>query len=326
MREIELNNGIKMPQLGLGTFLIPQKELSRTIGEAYELGYRLFDTAWRYHNEADIAQALKDNGIRREDVFITTKVNADALYTEDYKYGRHHFLNKRNHKTMHDVVQESFDNLATDYIDLFLIHWPWEMTAAMWDELSKRYKSGQIRAIGVSNFLQPHLEYLREISDITPAVNQFEISPLNRQQELIDYCKAHGIAVQAMSTFSHYRSVEPRKELFESSILTEIAHKHNKSIVQIVLRWMMQQDIIMIPKTWNHDYLKESISIFDFELSPEDKARIDSMNRGRWLNYIPLGEQWWLPRHLRKWKGFDEWDNYVKRSSLSKCVTKWFGI
>ncbi|MCI5929872.1 MAG: aldo/keto reductase, partial [Prevotella sp.] len=98
------------------------------------------------------------------------------------------------------------------------------------------------------------------------------------------------------------------------------------SIVQIVLRWMMQQDIIMIPKTWNHDYLKENISIFDFELSPEDKARIDSMNRGRWLNYIPLGEQWWLPRHLRKWKGFDEWDNYVKRSSLSKCVTKWFGI
>ena len=326
MREISLNNGIKMPQLGLGTFLIPQKELSRTIGEAYELGYRSFDTAWRYHNEADIAQALKDNGIRREDVFITTKVNADALYVDDYKYGRHHFLNKRNNKSIHDVVQESFDNLDTDYIDLFLIHWPWEMTAAMWEELSKRYQSGQIRAIGVSNFLQPHLEYLKEISDITPAVNQFEISPLNKRTDLIDYCKSHGIAVQAMSTFSHYRSVEPRKEIFESEILTDIANYYNKSIVQIVLRWMLQQDIIIIPKTWNHEYLKENISIFDFELSSDDMARIDSMNHERWLNYNPLGEQWWLPCHLRRWKGFDEWDSYVNRSVLSKYITKWFRI
>ena len=139
MREIILNNGVKMPQLGMGTFLIPKEELSRAIGEAYALGYRQFDTAWRYHSEADIAQALKDNGIKREDIFITTKVNADALYREDYKYGLHRFFNKRNGKSIHDVVQESFDNLATDYIDLFLIHWPWKMTAAMWKELSELY-------------------------------------------------------------------------------------------------------------------------------------------------------------------------------------------
>lgn len=123
----------------MGTFLIPKEELSRAIGEAYALGYRQFDTAWRYHSEADIAQALKDNGIKREDIFITTKVNADALYREDYKYGLHRFFNKRNGKSIHDVVQESFDNLATDYIDLFLIHWPWKMTAAMWKELSELY-------------------------------------------------------------------------------------------------------------------------------------------------------------------------------------------
>lgn len=326
MRDIQLNNGVRMLQLGLGTFLIPKEKLTETIGEAYRLGYRLFDTAWRYHNEVEIAQALKDNGIKREEVFITTKVNADALYKNDYKYGLHRFLNKKNGKSIRDVVQESFDNLATDYIDLFLIHWPWEMTAAMWNELTIRYKAGQIRAIGVSNFLQPHLEYLKEVSDITPAVNQFEISPLNRHQDLIDYCKTNGIAVQAMSTFSHYRSVEPREELFDSPILKDISQMHNKSIVQIVLRWMLQQDFIMIPKTWSFDHLKENIAIFDFELNNEEMEQINSMNQGRWLNYNPLGEQWWLPMHLRKWDGFNEWNHYTKQSAIKKFMTKWLGI
>lgn len=315
-----------MPQLGMGTFLIPKEKLSETIGEAYKLGYRQFDTAWRYYNEKEIAQALKDNGIKRKDVFITTKVNADALYQKDYQYGLHRFFNRKNGKTIQEAIQESFDNLETEYIDLFLIHWPWEMTAAMWDELTKRYKSGQIRAIGVSNFLQPHLEYLKEISDIVPAVNQIEISPLNVHHELINYCRRNGIAVQAMSTFSHYRSVEPREEIFCSPILKKIGAKYNKSVVQVVLRWMLQQDIIMIPKTWNFDYLKENISIFDFELSEEDMAQINSMNQGRWLNYNSLGEQWWLPLHLRKWEGFKEWDNYCHRSALSKFMTKWLGL
>ena len=326
MVEITLNNGVKMPQLGLGTFLIPKDKLSTTIGEAYRLGYRLFDTAWRYHNEADIAQALKDNGINRKDVFITTKINADALFFDDYKYGRHRFFNKRNTRTICEVVQESFDNLSTDYIDLFLIHWPWEMTRDMWTELSKRYNDGQIRAIGVSNFLQPHLEYLKEISDITPAVNQFEISPLNKHTDLIDYCRKNKISVQAMSTFSHYRSIEPRNEIFGNPILRNISNNHQKSIAQIVLRWMLQQDIILIPKTWNFEHLKENITIFDFELNEDEMLQIDSLNNKKWLNYNPLGEQWWLPLHLRKWEGFDEWDNYTHRSSMSKFVTKWFGI
>ena len=326
MQYITLNNGVQMPQLGLGTFLIPPGQLCRTIGEAYALGYRQFDTAWRYHNERALAQAFRDNGIRREDVFITTKVNADAIYCSDYRYGRSRFLNRRNGRTIRDAIQESFDNLRTDYIDLFLIHWPWEMTAAMWQELSDLFGGGKIRAIGVSNFLQPHLEYLREVSDITPAVNQIEISPLNRQQDLIDYCRSRGIAVEAMSTFSHYRSVEPRRELLESPVLCAIAEVHGRSVVQVVLRWMLQHGIIMIPKTWDTTQLRENISIFDFQLSPEEMARIDGMNCGRWLNYNPLGEQWWLPRHLRRWKGFDEWDNSVSRSRLNKWLTTWLGV
>ena len=122
MNELILNNGVKMPQVGLGTFLIPKENLSRTIAAAYEMGYRQFDTAWRYHNEADIAKALKENGINREDVFITTKINRDAFYLNNYKVGRKRFLNIPNFRSVKSVIKESFDNLRTDYIDLFLIH------------------------------------------------------------------------------------------------------------------------------------------------------------------------------------------------------------
>ncbi len=297
-----------MPQLGLGTFLIPEENLSRTIGEAYALGYRQFDTAWRYHNERSIAQALKNNGIKREDVFITTKVNADGLYLKDYQYGLHSIFNIRNFKSIKKLIQESFDNLQTDYIDLFLIHWPWPMCAKMWKELEKLYKSGRIRAIGVSNFLPPHIEYLKRCSDIVPAVNQIEISPLNTQKETIRYCQERGIAVEAMSTFSHYRSNEPRKEIIDSPLLKKIADNHGKSTVQVVLRWMLQQGIIMIPKTWNSTYLRENIDIFDFQLSDEEMGEIDTMDLGRCLNYIPYGERHWLPKDLQKWEGLDKWE------------------
>ena len=318
MNQIKLNNGVEMPQLGLGTFLIPEEKMTETIGKAYYLGYRQFDTAWRYHNEVLIAKALKDNGIKREDVFITTKINADGLYKSDYKYGLHRFLNRRNGKTIKQIIQESFDNLQTDYIDLFLIHWPWPMSSDMWKELSALYKEGRIRAIGVSNFLQPHIEWLAETSDIVPA----EISPLNTNKELIKYCQERGIAVEAMSTFSHYRSVEPRMEIIKNSELQKLSSKYNKTVVQIVLRWMLQQNIIMIPKTWNEKYLEENISIFDFELSKEEMGVVDSLNRGLYLNYNPLGAQEGLPRKYKNWDGFKEWEKYYQPRGISKLIHK----
>lgn len=311
-----------MPQLGLGTFLIPANKMTETIGKAFDMGYRQFDTAWRYHNEDQIAKALKDNGIRREDVFITTKINADGLYMGDYKYGLKRYFNLRNGKSIKRIIQESFDNLQTDYIDLFLIHWPWPLSPRMWEELSKQYLAGRIRAIGVSNFLQPHLEALAETSDIVPAVNQFEISPLNTNKRLIRYCQERGIAVQAMSTFSHYRSVKPRNEILENNVLREIGRNHNKSVVQVVLRWMLQQDIIMIPKTWNEDYLKENISIFDFDLSKEEMQAVDALDGGLFLNYNPLSAQEGLPRKYRNWEGFKEWDKYYKPKGFSKILHK----
>lgn len=320
---IILNNGVVMPKVGLGTFLIPKEELSKTIAKAYEMGYRQFDTAWRYHNELDIAKALKDNGIKREDVFITTKVNADALYKGGIQYGLKG-LTQMKTKSIEEAIGESFRNLCTDYIDLFLVHWPWHVYRKMYKALTKFYEDGRIRAIGVCSCLPPHLEALREVSDIVPAVNQFEISPLNTQKELIRYCEERKIAVEAMSTFSHFRSLEPRKEIIEHPILTEIAQKYNKSVVQVVLRWLLQQNIITIAKTWNPEHLKENISIFDFELTKDDMFTIDSLDEGKFLNYNPYMATKGLPLKYKKWSGFSDPNNvpewFANRSWIKKLL------
>lgn len=306
MVALKLNNGVVMPQVGLGTFLIPKEELSKTIGEAYRLGYRRFDTAWRYHNEREIAEALRENGIKREEVFITTKVNADALYRFNYWYGKHRFMNVRNFKSISDAILESFDNLQTEYIDLFLVHWPWPMYLKMYKELDRLYKERRIRAIGVSSFTPAHLKSLVEVSDTVPAVNQFEISPLNTQKTLIGVCKKMGIQPEAMSTFSHYRSNEPRREILDHTVLREIAESHQKSVVQVVLRWLIQQGVAVIPKTWNFKYLKENISIWDFGLNEFEMNLIDSLDQGKCLNYNP-----YMPHIL---KGIP--DKYLRYNDL----------
>lgn len=302
MKYITLNNGVEIPQGGLGTFLIPKDKLSRTIAEAYEMGYRLFDTAWRYHNEREIARALKDNGINRQDVFITTKINRDAFYVKPYKVGKRRIFNVPNFRSVKSVIQESFDNLQTDYIDLFLLHWPYPMKLSqrMYAELTKFYKEGRIRAIGVCSSLPTHFEAYAEVSDVIPAVNQFEISPLNTQKEMIRWNQERGIAVEAMSTFSHFRSNEPRKEVIENDIIVSLAKKYGKSPVQIVLRWQIQQNIIVIPKTWDIDHLKENISIYDFELSKEEMLLIDSLDKGKFLNYNPYATYNLMQKRFRR--------------------------
>jgi diketogulonate reductase-like aldo/keto reductase len=313
MNNIILNNGVEMPQLGFGTFLIPKENFERAICEAYDMGYRQFDTAWRYHNEVDLVRALKNHHVNREDVFITTKVNADALYKHPYYYGWKMILNIPT-TSIKEAVEESFENLkwgGNDYIDLFLVHAAWPMYMKMYKVLDDFYKQGRIRAIGTSNFLPPHIESLKEITDTIPAVNQFEISPLNTQKKLIKYCQDKGIAAQAMSTFSHFRSVEPRMEIIENPIIKEIAKKHEKSTVQIVLRWLLQQNVILIPKTWEVEHMKENISIFDFSLDNEEMGKIDSLDHGKFLNYNPYElVRFGMPRKYRKWEGFNDASNY----------------
>lgn len=302
-----------MPQIGLGTYLIPNQELERTIITAYDLGYRKFDTALRYHNEAEIAKALKKHGINRNDVFITTKVSIDAFYRGGYRWDKK--INVWNLKTVKRVAQEAFDNLDTDYIDLFLIHWtmpiPWAQR--MYKELVRLNKEGRIRAVGVCTSLPPHFDALADVSDVVPAVNQFEISPLNTQKQLIKWCQDKGIAVEAMSTFSHYRSNKPRIEIFENPILKRIAKLHDKSVAQVVLRWLLQQGISIIPKTWDEKYLAENIDLFDFELSTDEMAIIDRLDQGRFLNYDPyisfnkpFSSMGRVPKKYMNWKGFEK--------------------
>lgn len=301
MEYITLNNGVQMPKVGLGTFLIPNENIIETIGKAYALGYRCFDTAWRYHNEEMIAKALKVHNIPREDVFITTKVNEDALYWGGWPASQKIRKYNLRQRTVRMAIEDSFKNLHSDYIDLFLLHAAWPQYPHMWRILSELYKKGRIRAIGVSNFLPPHLDSLNYISDVKPVVNQFEISPLNTQKSLIRYCQDNDIAVQAMSTFSHYRSVEPRLEILESPIIRPIAEKYGKTIPQIVLRWLIQQDIMVIPKTWNEKYLAANINLFDFQLADEDMRIIDSMDQGKFLNYNPYPSLSNIPMSYPNW-------------------------
>lgn len=291
MKNLILNNGVKMPQIGLGTFLIPKQELSRTIAQAYEMGYRQFDTAWRYHNEQDIAKALKDNGINRQDIFITTKINRDAFYIRPYKVGKRRIFNIPNFRSVRSVIEESFKNFQTEYIDLFLLHWPYPMglSQKMYEEMTRFYKEGRIRAIGVCSSLPTHFDAYAEVSDILPAVNQFEISPLNTQKKLIKWNQERGIVVEAMSTFSHFRSNEPRKEILENEVISVIAQKYKKSCAQVILKWLIQQNIAVIPKTWNPAHLLENISLYDFELTESEMLAIDGLDKGHFLNYNPYG-------------------------------------
>lgn len=304
MKNIKLNNGVEMPQHGFGTFLLPKDKFSKTIGKAYELGIRQFDTAWRYRNEGDLAQALKDNGIERRDVFITTKFHADSVCRFGWHSAQLSFLNKFRKNSIREAIKTSIGNLGTEYVDLYLMHWPYDFWEEIWTEMARAREDGLVRAIGVCSFLPPHFMALESIGGIVPAVNQFEISPLNTQKPLIAYCRTRGVAVEAMGTFSHFRSVEPRMELLNNETLLAIAEKHGKSVVQIVLRWMLQQDIIIIPKTWEENHIRENAFLYDFSLAKDEMAAIDGLDGGRFLNYKPetavLGYKKWF----RRWRGW----------------------
>ena len=310
-----LNNGIVMPTIGLGTFQIPKDQMNRVICQAYELGYRMFDTAWQYKNEGDLIAALRSNGIKREDVFLSTKCSPNALFYRGVHEGRKGWFDIRNFTSIRSAIMKSFDNLQTEYIDLFLIHWPWPIpiAQAFYVELTKLYKQGRIKAIGVCSSLPPHLNAFNDVSDVLPTVNQFEISPFNTQKQLIRYCQERRIICEAMSTFSHFRNTETRKDIVGNETIAPIAEKYGKSIPQVILRWLVQQGIVVIPKSANQARLKENISIFDFELSSDEMSTIDSLDKGHFLNYNPevtITKPCWIrgrvPKKYRGWNGYDE--------------------
>lgn len=279
-----LNNGTKIPMVGLGTHAIPNNQMTKVIATAYEVGYRKIDTAWLYGNEEFIGQALKENGIPREEMFITSKLHINNLYLR----GRQsRFLNLRI-RSVRKAFEDSCKRLGTDYLDLYLIHWPFCGYEKMWDELVKLQEKGRIKAIGVSSFLPKHLEALQQHSGIVPAVNQFELNPINSQVDDTAYNQKKGIHVEAYASFGTSRANETASsDILGNETILGLAANHKKTPSQIVLRWTVQRGVSVIPRSKSREHLAENLDIFDFKLSEEEMAAIYAMNQNKYSRGDP---------------------------------------
>ncbi|MFA7370905.1 MAG: aldo/keto reductase [Sphaerochaetaceae bacterium] len=258
-RELTLNNGVKMPTLGLGVFKVGDgSPVKNAIKSALRYGYRMIDTAAVYGNETGVGEALQESSLKRNELFLTTKVwNGDQGYDSTLK-----------------AFDESLRKLQTDYVDLYLIHWPVATKfLETWRALQRLYEEGQVRAIGVSNFQIYHLQELLQNSAITPAVNQIENHPLLSQVELRRFCQQQGIVVEAWSPLM--------KGNLEIPAIVKLAEEHQKTPAQIVLRWHLQNGVVVIPKSV-HDYrIRENSQIFDFSLTPDEMEIINSLNQNK---------------------------------------------
>lgn len=253
-----LNNGVKMPWLGYGVYLIEDgAEVQKSINKALEVGYRSIDTAAVYKNEIGVGMAIKESGIPREDIFLTTKVwNYDL----------------RN-KKISEAFEESLKKLNTDYVDLYLIHWPVKnFYLDAWMEMEKIYKSGRAKAIGVSNFMIHHLKDVLEICEVKPAVNQVEFHPLLVQPELLKFCKEQNIQMEAWSPLI-------QGQVTNINTIKKLSKKYDKSPAQIVLRWNLQHEVVTIPKSSKPHRIIENSQLFDFELSELDMDLLDTLNK-----------------------------------------------
>jgi len=258
----KLHNNVEMPWLGLGVFKVEEGPgLVEAVKHAIRHGYRSIDTAAIYGNETSVGQAIREamqeNGIAREELFITSKVwNADLGYEPTLA-----------------AYQASLDKLGLDYLDLYLIHWPVQgKYKEAWRALETLYREGRVRAIGVSNFQVHHLEDVMKDAEIKPMINQVEFHPLLTQKELLSFTKKHDIQLEAWSPLM-------QGQLFDNSVLTAIAAKYSKSVAQIILRWDLQLGVVTIPKSTKEHRINENAAVFDFELSAEDMAQIDGLNQ-----------------------------------------------
>lgn len=256
----ELYNGVKIPMLGYGVFQIPDhEEAKKSVTTALKNGYRLIDTAQAYLNETAVGEAIKESGIPREDIFITTKV-----WVQDYSY----------EKTI-KAVELSLERLGVDYIDLMLLHQPIGDYINAWKALEKLYKEGKLRAIGMAN-CHPHvIADLCLTFEIKPMINQVELHPFFQQQLNLDTMKEYGVVPEAWGPFN-----EGKRNLFTDPILTAIGKKYNKTAAQVALRWNIQRGVIVIPKSVREERMQQNIDVFDFELSQEDMDQIKTMDIG----------------------------------------------
>jgi len=255
---VTLNSGQQMPQLGLGVYKVNQDIAVQLVQHALEIGYRRIDTAALYDNEAEVGAAIRKSGIAREDIFVTSKIWND----------RHGYAEAK------EAIQESLDRLNIDYVDMMLIHWPCpkqDKFVETWRAFEEVLETGLVRGIGVSNFNQPHLEKLLASSNITPAINQVELHPQLAQNSLRHFNKLHGIRTEAWAPLG-------RARFNDHPLLTEIAESLNKSVAQVIIRWHLQLENLVIPKSSNPDRLAENFDVFDFELSDHNMGLIATLN------------------------------------------------
>lgn len=256
----ELHNGVQMPYLGLGVYLSKDgEEVINAVKEALNHGYRHIDTAAIYENEEGVGEGIRQSNVLREDVFLVSKVwNTDQGYEATLK-----------------AFEASLNRLGTDYLDLYLIHWPkGDLSKDTWRALERLYREKRVRAIGVSNFLKHHLEDLLGTAEIVPMVNQMEFHPYLVQQELMDFCSSHQIQYEAWSPLM-------QGNIFDLDIMKDMAAKYNKTIAQIVLRWDLQKGVVTIPKSSKKERIKANSELFDFTLSDEDVKLLDSLDKGK---------------------------------------------
>lgn len=256
----ELHNGVQMPYFGLGVYQSDDgSEVINAVKAALNHGYRHIDTASIYHNEEGVGTGIRESNVKRQDVFLTSKVwNTDQGYDSTLK-----------------AFEASLERLGTDYLDLYLIHWPkGELSKETWKALEQLYKEERVCAIGVSNFLKHHLEDLLPSVEIVPMVNQMEFHPYLVQQDLIDFCTSKNIQYEAWSPLM-------QGHIFDLDVMKDLASKYNKTIAQVVLRWDLQKGVITIPKSSKPERIKANANLFDFELSDEDVHLLDSLEKGK---------------------------------------------
>ena len=264
----ELNNGVKIPLLGLGTYLATGETCYRAIRHAIKIGYRHIDTAAMYNNEIEIGNAIRDCEEPREEIFVTTK-----LWNSDHGY-----------KKAKAAFEASLDRLGLEYVDLYLIHWPVQgLRMESWKALEELYKEGKCKSIGVSNYMKWHIDELLKEAKVVPVVNQIEFSPYLYLKELQDYCMEKKIWIQAYSPLTKGR-------MLNDPPLVEIGKKYDRSSAQILIRWCLQRDTIVLPKSANQNNITENMEIYDFEISKEDMKTLDNFHRNMRTTWDPTNE------------------------------------
>ncbi len=281
MNHVTLNNGLRMPIVGFGVFQIPDAaECERSVVDAIDVGYRLIDTAASYMNEEAVGRGLRASGVPREQLFVTTK-----LWVQDAGYER-----------TQQAIDRSLKKLQLDYLDLYLIHQPFNDVHGAWRAMERAYKAGKLRAIGVSNFHPDRLMDIKAFNEITPAVNQIEINPFHQQAESVAFMRDNDVQPEAWAPFA-----EGRNNLFTNETLVGISRKHGRSVAQVVMRWLVQRGVVALAKSVRKERIVENLSVFDFELDEQDMARIAPLETGQsafFSHRDPAIVKWMAERRL----------------------------